>query len=186
MTLDEARETLGVPRGASVGEIRDAFRRRAREVHPDRHPSENEARRRQLGREFDRAREARDILVNFTSDSARVAAPSAAGGATTRSSSTSHAAPTTGGASARPRTATAPPPTRERARPRTSDSRPRAEAPRVTIRFDDFVRASDAAGFGPGTRTRRWIDWPRIVAWSSVGALAALIVGGSYIAAYVL
>lgn len=185
MTLDEAREVLGVNRGASVAEIRDAFRRRAREVHPDRHPMESEARRRQLGREFDRAREAHDILVRFTSDPARVVPP-AGGGTTTRSSGSKHAAqsPTAGGA--RPQTTTAPPPPRERARPRTSESRPRAEAPRVTIRFEDFVRASDAEGFGPGKRTRRFIDWPRVVAWSSVGALAAVIVGGSYIAAYVL
>lgn len=184
MTLDEARQTLGVSRGASVAEIRDAFRRRAREVHPDRHPSEDEARRRQLGREFDRAREARDVLVKFTSDPAPAAAPAA--GTTTHPRATSHAAPTTAGADTRPHTASTPPPPRERARPRTSDTRPRAEAPRVTIRFDDFVRASDAAGFGPGARTRRWIDWPRIVAWSIVGALAVLIVGGSYVAAYVL
>lgn len=56
----------------------------------------------------------------------------------------------------------------------------------MTVRFDEFVRAADAAGFGPGIRTRRWIDWPRIAAWSSAGALAMLIVGGSFIAAYVL
>lgn len=185
MTLDEARETLGVSRSASVSEIRDAFRRRAREVHPDRHPSEDEARRRQLGREFDRAREAHDILVKFTSDPGRVAA-AASGGATTHPGGTTHAAQTDARGGARPQTATAPPPPRERARPRTSESRPRTEAPRVTIRFDDFVRASDAAGFGPGTRTRRWIDWPRVVAWSSVGALAVVIIGGSYVAAYVL
>jgi hypothetical protein len=46
------------------------------------------------------------------------------------------------------------------------------------------VRASDAAGFGPGPRTRRWVDWPRVVAWFSVGALATLAVGGIGIAAY--
>ncbi|BDV31255.1 hypothetical protein [Microbacterium terricola] len=56
----------------------------------------------------------------------------------------------------------------------------------MTVRFDEFVRAADAAGFGPGIRTRRWIDWPRIIAWSTVGALVALVVGGSYVAAYVL
>lgn len=185
MTLDEARETLGVSRGATAAEIRDAFRRRAREVHPDRHPSETEARRRQLGREFDRAREARDILVKFTGEPVRTATPTR-GATTRRSSGTTHAPPTTGSAGARPGSSSAPPPPRERARPRTSESRSRAEAPRVTIRFEDFVKASDAAGFGPGTRTRRWIDWPRIVAWSTVGALAVLIVGGSYVAAYVL
>ena len=184
MTLDEARETLGVSRGATAAEIRNAFLRRAREVHPDRHPSETEARRRQLGREFDRAREARDILVKFTSEPARTATPTS-GATMPRPSGTTHPQPTTG-AGTRPGSPSAPPPPRERARPRTSESRSRAEAPRVTIRFDDFVRATDAAGFGPGTRTRRWIDWPRIVAWSTVGALAVLIVGGSYVAAYVL
>ncbi len=172
-------------RTASVAEIRDAFRRRAREVHPDRHPSEDEARLRQLGQEFDRAREAHDILVKFTSDSTRAAA-SPSGGTTVRAGGTTHAPPTTAEGGSHSQAGTAPPPPRERARPRTSDSRPRAEAPRVTTRFDDFVRASDAAGFGPRTRTRRWIDWPRVVAWSTVGALAALIVGGSYVAAYVL
>lgn len=185
MTLDEAREALGVARGASVDEVRDAFRRRARQVHPDRHPSADDAQRRQLGREFDRAREARDILVRFTRDPARTAtfAP--------RATSESHASHSTR-PSPRPSTSTTPPstgtppPRRERARPRTSESRPRREAPRVTVRFDEFVRAADAAGFGPGKRTRRWIDWPRIVAWSTVGTLVALVVGGGFVVAYVL
>nr|WP_243073794.1 DnaJ domain-containing protein [Microbacterium sp. SS28] len=38
MTLDEARAHLGVPAAATVDEIRDAFRRRARALHPDLHP----------------------------------------------------------------------------------------------------------------------------------------------------
>lgn len=185
MTLDEARDALGVTRGASVAEIRDAFRRRAREVHPDRHPSEDDAKRRQLGREFNRAREARDILVKFTSDPARAAASSPPSASTPRPSE--RARPSTApSASTPPSSASATPPRRERARPRTSESRPRPEASRVTVRFDEFVRAADAAGFGPGIRTRRWIDWPRIIAWSIVGALVALVVGGSYVAAYVL
>gem|GEM_PF-6331601 len=33
---------------------------------------------------------------------------------------------------------------------------------------------------------RRWIDCPRFVAWSSVGVLASLVMGGSYVAAYAL
>lgn len=181
MTLDEARTTLGVHRGASIDEIRDAFRRRAREVHPDRHPSASDARRRELGRDFDRAREARDILVRFTGDSARGGAP-AAGGTTPHTSGTRPPTPT--GAGAGDRDPTAPPPPRPRARPRTSESRPRSEAPRVTIRFDEFVRATDAAGFGPGERTPRWIDWPRIIAWSTVGALVVLLFGGGYLATY--
>lgn len=39
MTLDEARARLGVTRAATVDEIRDAFRRRARALHPDLHPT---------------------------------------------------------------------------------------------------------------------------------------------------
>lgn len=184
MTLDEAREALGVVRGASVAEIRDAFRRRAREVHPDRHPSEDDARRRQLGREFDRAREARDILVKFTNDSTRSGESASTGSSASRPA----AAPRTTrpSASTTPSTARNAPPRRERARPRTSESRPRPEAPRVTVRFDEFVRAADAAGFGPGIRTRRWIDWPRVIAWSTVGALIALVVGGGLASAYLL
>lgn len=185
MTLDEAREALGVTRGASVAEIRDAFRRRAREVHPDRHTSEDDARRRQLGREFDRAREARDILVKFTIDPSRVTAPAPTPASTSRSSERSRP-PTSEAASTPPSSTSAPPPRRDRARPRTSESRPKPEAPRVTVRFEEFVRAADAAGFGPGVRTRRWIDVPRIIAWSTVGTLVALVVGGSYVAAYVL
>lgn len=185
MTLDEAREALGVTRDASVAEIRDAFRRRAREVHPDRHPSEDDARRRQLGREFDRAREARDILVKFTSNPARVAAPAPTGASTSRSSERPRPS-TPPSAGTPPSSTSAPPPRRERARPRTSESRPRPEAPRVTVRFDEFVRAADAAGFGPGIRTRRWIDWPRIIAWTTVGALVAAVAGGGLATAYLL
>ena len=182
MTLDEARETLGLHRGASEADIRDAFRRRAREVHPDRHPSADDVKRKHLSREFDRAREARDILVKFTTDSARATTPSS--GSSARF--TSSAPPTAQPASTTRGTATAPPPRRERARPRTSESRPRSDAPRVTLRFDEFVRASDAEGFGPGARTPRLIDWARVTAWSMVGALTALVFGGGYLAAYVL
>lgn len=168
MTLDEARRTLGVTRSAGVSEIRDAFRRRAREVHPDRHPSADDATRARLGREFDDARRARDMLIAFEADAARAAKDA------------SHRAPRpqTSTPSSPPRTASTAPPTRERARPRTSESRSRPTAPRVTVRFDDFVRASDAAGFGPGTRTRRWVDWPRVIAWSVVGTLFVAIFGG--------
>ncbi|WP_448237116.1 DnaJ domain-containing protein [Microbacterium paulum] len=185
MTLDEAREILAVERGASADEIRDAFRQRARHVHPDRHPTVDDARRRQLGREFDRARAARDILVTFTTGSARVTTPAPAA-PSTRTSTTTGAPSSEGFAGAPRHSATTPPPRRERARPRTSESRPRSEAPRVTIRFDEFVRASDAAGFGDGKRTRRLIDWPRVIAWSTVAAAAALVFGGSYVVAYVL
>lgn len=40
--------------------------------------------------------------------------------------------------------------------------------PRVTTRFDEFVSFTDAAGFGHGQRTRPYVDWPRIIAWSAV------------------
>lgn len=43
------------------------------------------------------------------------------------------------------------------------------------MRFEEFVAFTDAAGFGIGRRSPRWIDWPRVIAWSSVGALAASI-----------
>ncbi|MFJ6680116.1 DnaJ domain-containing protein [Microbacterium sp. NPDC091382] len=165
MTLDEAREALGVARGASVKEVRDAFRRRARDLHPDRHPMASDAERRRLSLAFDRARHARDILVRFVSTPSGAAA----------------SGPTASSSSARSSTTTAPP-RRERARPRTTDSSRRTEAPRVTVRFDEFVRAADAAGFGPGPRTRRWFDWPRAVAWSSVGVATGAIVGAGYVA----
>lgn len=176
MTLDEARDSLGVSRAATVEEIRDAFRRRAREVHPDRHPSADAAQRARFAREFDRAREARDILVRFTGEPARSAAPASAG------SSSAHAASSAG---SRPTTTTTAPP-RERARPRTSETRRPAAAPRVTMRFDEFVSAADAEGFGIGRRTRRLIDWPRVIAWSTVGVAVALVFGGSYIVTWVL
>ena len=37
---------------------------------------------------------------------------------------------------------------------------------------------SDAAGFGPGRRTRPWIDWARVAAWSFVGLAFAGVSGG--------
>ncbi|WP_240948622.1 hypothetical protein [Microbacterium salsuginis] len=38
------------------------------------------------------------------------------------------------------------------------------------------MRQADAAGFGPGIRTRRYVDVPRIAAWSVV-AVAVCAVG---------
>lgn len=67
MTVDEARAHLGITAAATVDEIRDAFRRRARALHPDLHPDADHADRARLGREFHNAREARDILVRYVS-----------------------------------------------------------------------------------------------------------------------
>lgn len=66
MTPDEACAELGVSRGATRDEIREAFRRRARLVHPDRHPEATTVDRAQLSARFDRARRARDVLENST------------------------------------------------------------------------------------------------------------------------
>ncbi len=128
-------------RGASVAEIRDAFRRRAREVHPDRHPSETEARRRQLGREFDLARQAHDILVKFTSDAARGTSP--AGGTTTRSDAPPRTTPTTAPGGDQPRTATAPP-TSARARPPSHERVP--STLRGAARHDPLRRLREGVG----------------------------------------
>ncbi len=163
MTLDEARECLGVGRTASVEEIREAFRRAARAVHPDRHPGADAARRAELGRDFDRAREARDILVRHAGDPLRAAdAPPPA------------AAPHHADRDA----------ARPRARPRTShrhDSAP-PRAARVTMRFDEFIAWTDAAGFRAGVRSRPYTDWPRLVAWSIVALAVAVAVGSNLVA----
>ncbi|GAA3754261.1 hypothetical protein GCM10022240_03970 [Microbacterium kribbense] len=61
--------------------------------------------------------------------------------------------------------------------------RERAQAPRVTMRFDEFVAWSDAASFGNTSPARRWVDWPRVVAWSVVGAaFASIVVAGTWMA----
>lgn len=140
MTLDEARTCLGVGRDASPAEIHRAFRARARDVHPDRHPGAADADRARLSLEFDRARTARDALLSWSA-----------------------LAPVAPAAATPPRSTPAPEPApRPRARPRTSDTRRDASAPRVTMRFEEFVAFTDAAGFGIGPRSPRWIDWPRI------------------------
>ncbi|MDL9978593.1 J domain-containing protein [Microbacterium sp. ASV49] len=156
MTLDEARAQLGVTAGATVDEIRDAFRQRARELHPDLHPSADAADRARLGREFNSAREARDILVRYTSDPLR---------------KPSHPKPQPSYASTPPRQA----PTRP---PRSGSTAP---PPRVTMRFEEFVAWTDAAGFGAGARSGRYVDWARIIVWSTLGLAVAGVVGGAII-----
>jgi hypothetical protein len=154
MTLDEARTHLGVTPVATVEEIRDAFRRRARELHPDLHPEADLIARAHLAQKFDAVREARDILVRYTADPLRK-----------------------------------PPPTNRRPRPEQKPTFARTEqpsseerkAPRVTMRFDEFVAWADAAGFGAGSRSSRYVDWVRIIAWSSLLAVTLAIVGGAVI-----
>lgn len=165
MTLDEARAHLGVTAAATVDEIRDAFRKRARALHPDLHPHADATDRARLGRDFNNAREARDILVRYTSDPMRRPAPS-------RSPSAGAQSPTT--------------PRRSSSRPGSPPRDRTAPPPRVTMRFDEFVAWTDAAGFGPGTRSPRYIDWTRIVVWSSLGVLIAGFVGGALVYSAVL
>ena len=165
MTLDEARAHLGVTPAATVDEIRDAFRRRARALHPDLHPNADHDDRARLGREFNSAREARDILVRYTSDPLRKPRPTFQSPGTPTQSAESEPQ------------ARAHPPRTETPPPSTSSARP----PRVTMRFDEFVAWTDAAGFGAGTRSRRYIDWARIIVWSSLGLLIVALVGGAII-----
>ena len=154
MTLDEARAHLGITAAATVDEIRDAFRRRARALHPDLHPDADDADRARLGREFHNAREARDILVRYVSDPLRQAPPRRAEQKPARSSS----GPRTASPSAPESTQATPPP------------------PRVTMRFDEFVAWTDAAGFGPGVRSPRYVDWTRVIVWSTLGLVVVALV----------
>lgn len=165
MTLDEARAHLGVSPAATVDEIRDAFRRRARALHPDLHPSADHDDRARLGREFNSAREARDILIRYTSDPLRRPHPAFRPPATPKQS----AEPESQARPRAPRTETQTPPNSS------------APPPQVTMRFDEFVAWTDAAGFGAGTRSRRYVDWTRIIVWSTLGFLIAGLIGGATI-----
>jgi hypothetical protein len=142
MTLDEARTILGVARGASHASIRDAFRIRARHVHPDAHPTASAAQRDELARHFDRAREARDILL-LLPDGMAAPAPTAA--------------------------STPPPPPPPPWYPTHEPSLPPAQR---TLRFDEFVQVVDAAGFGPGHRSAPARNIGRTFIWLVVGALS--------------
>jgi len=149
MTLDEARVILGLTRGASHTAIRDAFRRRARQVHPDSHPTASVAQREGLAREFDLAREARDILLLLPDAAADPATPPVP-----PPPSMAHPA--------------APPPWPP---PPVPPREPRTAPLQRTLRFDEFVQVVDAAGFGPGHRTQPHRDVPRLLVWSTVGAV---------------
>lgn len=155
MTLDEARSILGVARGASHADVRDAFRHRARQVHPDAHPTASAPQRDELARHFDRAREARDILLllperTVVPESAARPAPAPAGGP----------------AAAAPPAPPSPPPWR----PAPETSLPPHQR---TLRFEEFVQVVDAAGFGPGHRTEPSRGLGRVLVWSVVGAVSA-------------
>jgi hypothetical protein len=41
------------------------------------------------------------------------------------------------------------------------------------MRFEEFVAWTDAAGFGTGTRSPRYVDWARIIVWSALGVVVA-------------
>lgn len=166
MTLDEARACLGLSSAAGLADIRDAFRQQARAVHPDRHPEAQPAELERLSREFDRAREARDILVRYTADPLRKRGPAAAPPRPTAKPAPDPTAGTT------PQPPSAPRTTRRDEQPPAPRS-----TPRVTMRFDEFVAWTDAAGFGPGTRAPRYVDWARIVAWSSLGVIVVAVGG---------
>jgi hypothetical protein len=49
------------------------------------------------------------------------------------------------------------------------------------MRFDEFVAWTDSAGFGAGTRSPRYIDWARIIVWSSLGLLVTGLIAGAII-----
>jgi hypothetical protein len=180
MTLDEARELLSLPRGASQAAVRDAFRATARTVHPDRHPGANAEEHRRLAQQFDRARQARDVLLLVSPEEPQAPAPFS-------ERPTSHDTRTATHPSTRPGTTTTGParrstPTAPQTRREARDhgarraATPPASTP--TLRFDEFVAARDAEGFGVGPRTRRYRDVPRIIAWSIVAGATAMVVGG--------
>ena len=150
MTLDEARSILGVARGASHADVRDAFRHRARQVHPDAHPAATAAQRDEFARHFDRAREARDILLLLPE---RAAGPEPI----------TQPAPSSPG----PTRPAAPPPP-----PWRPSGDPSLPPHQRTLRFEEFVQVVDAAGFGPGHRSTpsRRLALPLV--WLAVGAVS--------------
>ena len=61
--LMQARVLLGVANGAAAEVVKRAYRKRARELHPDAHPGASAARVRQLGAQFSAIHEAYRTLV---------------------------------------------------------------------------------------------------------------------------
>ena len=166
MTLDEARMLLEVGRGATRAELTRAFHRQARRLHPDMHPDADGETRRVLARDFDRLRQARDVLLLLAPDDsvepdagASVPRPASA----VRDDRAGTASPEGASPAAGPAT--------------------RSRPARTTLRFDEFVRVQDADGFGPGVRSRPPRDVARIIAWSVVGALALTTAGALAFAA---
>jgi len=45
------------------------------------------------------------------------------------------------------------------------------------MRFDEFTAWTDSAGFGTGVRSPRYVDWTRIVVWSSLGIVVGGVIG---------
>ncbi|MFF2632921.1 DnaJ domain-containing protein [Microbacterium sp. NPDC058021] len=162
MTLDEARAVLGLERGATGEEVRKAYLRCARVSHPDRHPEADAAMRAQYAHDFDRAREARDILLLVAPATCRPAAPEPPrpAPASDRNPAPASSAPTPG--------------SRRAARARRAQPRATDMPPRTTLRFEEFVRQTDAEGFGPGVKTGLYRDLTRVVVWSGL----ALVAGG--------
>jgi hypothetical protein len=51
------------------------------------------------------------------------------------------------------------------------------------MRYDEFVAWVDAAGFGSGTRSPRYVDWARIIVWSCLGVILLGLAGAiAYVA----
>ncbi len=70
MTPEDASRVLGVPHGATADEVRDAYRRIARDVHPDRNAGDADAAAR-----FIEATQARDVLLAVLEGGATLPGP---------------------------------------------------------------------------------------------------------------
>lgn len=79
MTPDQAAEVLGIRRDADAADIDRAYRRLARELHPDRYIGAPQGDVSAASDRFVDATRARDILLKSAAARARTGAPSAAG-----------------------------------------------------------------------------------------------------------